>query len=75
MRPSRFTEEQIVGMLQEQEVGAKTVDVCRQHGISTATFCTFEATYGGMDVSDARRHSAPGYLSPIEYERTHDELT
>lgn len=55
MRPSRFTEEQIIGMLKEQEVGATTADVCRKHGISSATFYKFKAKYGGMDVSDARR--------------------
>jgi putative transposase len=55
MRPSRFTEEQIIGMLKEQEGGAAAVDVCRKHGISSATFYKFKAKYGGMDVSDARR--------------------
>ncbi len=55
MRPSRFTEEQIIGILKEQEARAKTVDVCRKHGISSATFYKFKAKYGGMDVSDARR--------------------
>ncbi len=58
MRPSRFTEEQIIGILKEQEAGAKTVDVCRKHGISAATFYKFKAKYGGMDVSDARRLKA-----------------
>ena len=55
MRPSRFTEEQITGMLKEQEAGAATADVCCKHGISSATFYKFKAKYGGMDVSDARR--------------------
>ena len=55
MRALRFTEEQIIGMLKEQEAGAATVDVCRKHGISSATFYKFKAKYGGMDVSDARR--------------------
>ena len=55
MRPSRFAEEQIIGMLKEQEAGAKTSEVCRKHGISAATFYKFKAKFGGMDVSDARR--------------------
>jgi len=55
MRQSRFNEEQIIGILREQEAGAKTVDVCRKHGISSATFYKLKAKYGGMDVSDARR--------------------
>ena len=58
MRPSRFTEEQIIGMLKEQEAGAKTVDVSRKHGISAATFYKFKAKFGGMELSDARRLKA-----------------
>jgi putative transposase len=55
MKPSRFTEEQIIGILQEHEAGAKTADVCRKHGISSATFYKWKAKYGGLDVSDAKR--------------------
>ena len=58
MRAARFTEEQIFGMLKEQEAGARTADVCRKHGISSATFYKFKAKYGGLDVSDARRLKA-----------------
>ena len=52
MKPSRFTEEQIIGILREQEAGAATADVCRKHGISSATFYKWKAKYGGLEVSD-----------------------
>jgi putative transposase len=55
MKRSRFTDEQIIGILREQEAGTATADVCRTHGISTATFYTWKAKYGGLDVSEARR--------------------
>jgi len=58
MKPSRFTEEQIIGILREQEAGAATADICRKHGISSATFYKWKAKYGGLEVSDAKRLKA-----------------
>lgn len=55
MRKSKFTEEQIIAVLAEQERGMKTEEVCRTHGISPATFYKWKARFGGMDVSDARK--------------------
>jgi putative transposase len=55
MKPSRFTEEQIIGILREQDAGTATTDVCRKHGISSATFYKWKGKYGGLDVSDAKR--------------------
>lgn len=58
MKRSRFSEEQIIGILKEQEAGAKTAEVCRKHGISDATFYKWKAKYGGMEASEARRLKA-----------------
>lgn len=55
MRKSRFTEEQIIAILAEQERGVPTVDVCRKHGISSPTFYKWKAKYGGLDITDARK--------------------
>lgn len=58
MKRAKFTEEQIIGILKEQEAGGKTADVCRKHGISSATFYKWKAKYGGLEVSEARRLKA-----------------
>ena len=55
MRKSKFSEEQIIAIPAEQERGMPTSEVCRRHGISSATFYKWKAKYGGMDVSDARK--------------------
>ncbi len=55
MRRSRFSEEQIIGILREHEAGVATPELCRRHGISDATFYKWKARYGGMEVSDAKR--------------------
>ena len=64
MKRKRFTEEQIIGVLREQELGAKTADLCRKHAISEATFYNWKSKFGGLDVSEARR------LKQLEGENT-----
>ena len=58
MKRSRFTEEQIIAVLQEQEAGVPTAEVCRKHGVSSATFYKWKAKFGGLDVSEAKRLKA-----------------
>ena len=55
MKRSRFSEEQIIAILKEHEAGMPTADVCRRHGISSATFYKYKSKFGGLDVSEARR--------------------
>ena len=58
MKRSRFTEEQIIGILREQEAGLPVAELCRTHGLSSATFYKWKAKFGGLDVSEARRLKA-----------------
>lgn len=55
MKRSRFSDEQIIAIVKEQEAGVKTVDVCRRHGISDATFYKWKSKYGGLELSEAKR--------------------
>ena len=55
MKRSRFSEEQIIAILKEQEAGAATADVCRRHGIADSTFYRWKAKYGGLEISEAKR--------------------
>ncbi len=58
MKRSRFTEEQIIGVLKEHQAGMSAADLCRRHGISDATFYKWRSKYGGMEISDARKLKA-----------------
>ena len=58
MKRRRFSDEQIIAIVKEQEAGAKTADVCRRHGISDATFYKWKSKYGGLEVSEARQLKA-----------------
>ncbi|GMA75391.1 hypothetical protein GCM10025880_18080 [Methylorubrum aminovorans] len=58
MKKSRFNEEQMIGILKEQQAGLPVAEICRRHGISDATFYTWRSRYSGMEISDARRLKA-----------------
>ena len=58
MKRSRFSEEQIIGILKEHEAGVSVADLCRKHGVSNASLYNWKAKYGGMDVSEARKLKA-----------------
>jgi putative transposase len=64
MKRKRFIEEQIIGILKEHELGAKTADLCRKHGISEASFYNWKSKYGGIEISEAKR------LKALEVENT-----
>lgn len=55
MKRSRFSEDQIIGVLKEHEAGAAVADLCRKHGMSSATFYAWKARFGGLEVSDAKK--------------------
>ena len=55
MKRSRFSEEQIIGILKEHQAGLSAADLCRKHGISDATFYKWRSKYGGLEVSEAKR--------------------
>lgn len=55
MKRKQFSEERIIGILKEAEAGAVVTELCRKHGMSSATFYAWKAKYGGLEVSEARR--------------------
>lgn len=60
MKKSRFSEEQIIGILKEHQAGIAVAEICRKHGISDATFYAWRSKYGGLEVSDAKRLKSLG---------------
>ena len=70
MKKSRFSEEQIIGILKEQEAGVSVAELCRNHAMSDPSFYTRKAKYGGLDVSETRRLE----LVPLKPGRMHRSL-
>ena len=64
MKKSRFTEQQIIGILKEHESGRKVGDLCREHGISNPTFYNWKAKYGGLDANQLKRIRSSKYILP-----------
>lgn len=74
MKKSRFTESQIVAILKQVDAGLKVVDLCRQHGISEATYCNWKSKYGRLDASELKRmKDLEGELSQLK--RMYADLT
>ena len=67
MRRSRFSEEQIIGILKEHEAGVPVSDLCRKHGVSDASIYKWKARFGGMDVSEAKRLRALEDVCPVAF--------
>ena len=59
MKQKRFTDEQIIGIPKEADAGMAVADLCRRHGMSSATFCAWKAKHGGLELSEARRLRGP----------------
>jgi putative transposase len=69
MKRSRFTEEQIIGILKEHQAGLGAKELCRKHGVSDATFYKWRAKFGGMEVSDAKKLKSPSWLRTVNRRR------
>ena len=74
MKRGRFTETQIVSILKEADAGARVKDICRQHGISDATYYNWKSKYGGMQASDLKRLKETG-AELSQYKKMYAELT
>jgi putative transposase len=79
LKRKRFTEEQMIGVLKDQDLGANTADLCRKHGISEATFYNRKGKFGGMDVSESKRlkqlHDENGKLKKLLADAMLDNAT